>query len=150
MLLSRAAELAQIRLGIWGFTDAPTPTIHRPLSIGVSERARRRIAWMDGGGWTALASVFHQAVEALAACPRDEYRVLVVLHDGELYAADVALVRAEVETLPRQRILLQPIFIGDDEDAVEGNRAIFGRVLACPQVADLAPLLRTWLRATLG
>ena len=42
---------------------------------------------------------------------------------------------------PRQRILLQPIFIGDDPQAVEANRAVFGRVLACPQVADLPPLL---------
>ena len=151
MLLERAAELAGIRLGIWGFTYGPMPAIHRPLSTGVSETARRRIAGMDGYGvGTELAPVFRQAVAALAACPPKAQRLLVVLHDGELDAADAALVRAEVETLLRQRILLQPIFIGDDPQAVEANRSVFGRVLACPQVADLAPMLRAWLRATLG
>ncbi len=151
MLLCRAAELAQVRLGVWGFTSGPTPAIHRPLSTGVSEGARRRIAGMDGYGEdTELAPVFRQAVAALSACPRREQRLLLVLHDGALYEEDAELVRAEVETLPRSRILLQPIFMGDDAGAVEANRAIFGRVLACPQVADLAPLLRAWLRATLG
>lgn len=148
MLLERAAELAGIRFGVWGFTTYPT--IHRPLSVGVSDEARRRIAGMDGGGSTELAPTFRQAVAALAACPVKEHRLLVVLHDGDLLTSDAALVRAQVETLPRLRILLQPVFIGDDAQAVKDNRAVFGRVLACPQVADLAALLGAWLRATLG
>ena len=73
-----------------------------------------------------------------------------MLHDGDLEEEDAELVRAEVDTLAHQRILLQPIFIGTDARAVDANRVVFGRVLACPQVADLAPVLRTWLRATLG
>lgn len=151
MLLNRAAELAGIRLGIWGFTAGPTSAMHRPISRGVSETARRRIAGMEGWGVaTQLAPVFHQAVEALAACPRDEHRLLVVLHDGELRPYDAAQVRAEVETLAQQRILLQPVFIGDDPRAVDANRAVFGRVLACSQVEELPALLRAWLRATLG
>ena len=59
----------------------------------------------------------------------------MVLHDGGLEEEDAALVRTAVEKLPRKRILFQPILIGNDLKAVEANRAIFGLVLTCPQLA---------------
>ncbi len=42
---------------------------------------------------------------------------------------------------------LQPVLIGTDTQAMEANTKVFGHVLACPDVQELAHRLSAWLRA---
>ncbi len=58
--------------------------------------------------------------------------------------------QADVATLPKRNILLQTVLIGTDTQAMEANTKVFGHVLACPDVRDLATRLGAWLRAVVA
>jgi hypothetical protein len=150
MLLARAAELAHITCGVWGFTDHAEPLVVQPLQQGIQPGSYRRIAGMDGfGECTWLSDVFHAAVEHLAQ-RTEPLKLLIVVHDGAIDPYDAERVQADVATLPKHGILLQPVLIGTDTQAMEANTKVFGHVLACPNIGDLAQRLSTWLRAIVG
>jgi hypothetical protein len=147
MLVIRAAELADISCGVWGFTDEAEPLIVRPLTRGTQHHWHARIAGMDGfGDGTWLSDVFQAAVEHLAA-RSESLKLLVVLHDGAISADDAECVQRLAATLPKRRIVLQPILLGNDHQAVTSNTSVFGHVLVCPNIGELAQRISAWLRA---
>jgi hypothetical protein len=102
---------------------------------------------MDGwGDGTWLSDVFRRAVDALDR-RSEPLKLLIVLHDGALIDDDAERVQQIVATLPKRRIILQPLLLGDDPRAREANTRVFGHVLACPDIGDLAARLSAWLRA---
>ncbi len=126
---------------MYGFTDQAEPLIVQLLQQGIQAGTYRRIVGMDGfGECTWLSDVFHAAVEHLAQRP-EPLKLLVVMHDGAIDPYDAERVQADVATLPKRGILLQPVLIGTDTQAMEANTRVFGHVLACPDVQELAHCL---------
>jgi len=148
LLVYRAAERARQPLAIWAFSDCPEPIVVQPLGAAL-ERTPHRIAGLQALGGTRLGPVFEAAVAELVR-RAEVLRLLVVVHDGELERDDANHVRAIAQTLARHRVLLLPLYIGRDTEAVERNRHVFGWVLACEHVHAIAPLVCTWIRASLG
>lgn len=147
MLLDRAAEIAGIAFGVWGFEYRPDPVIHRPLAEGHNSQGQRRIAGMKAwGDGTVLHPIFRQAAQTLAQ-RQEQLKLLILFHDGGIQDTDASCVRDSVQALRKKGIYVQPIFIGDNPYAVELNKQVFGHVLACPSVGQLTPLLRSWLHA---
>jgi len=150
MLVARAADLAQVICAIWGFTDQAEPLVVQPLRQGIQPGTYRRIAGMDGWGeCTWLSDVFHAAVEHLAQ-RTEALKLLIVIHDGAIDPSDAERVHADVATLPKRGIVLQPVLIGMDTQAADANTKVFGHVLACPDVRELAARLSAWLRAVVA
>jgi nitric oxide reductase activation protein len=150
MLLARAAELADITCGICGFTDEPEPVVLQPLARGTPPSTYRRIAGMDGyGDGTWFSDVFHHAVQQLAQ-RSEPLKLLVIVHDGAIVPDDAQRVQADVATLPKRGIVLQPVLVGTDTQAIDANTHVFGHVLACPNVGELAQRLSAWLRAVVA
>ncbi len=72
------------------------------------------------------------------------------MHDGAIDPYDAERVQADVAMLPKRGILLQPVLIGTDTQAMDANTKVFGHVLTCPDVRDLAHRLSAWLRAVVA
>ena len=149
MLLDRASEIAGVTFGVYGFENIKKPIIHRQLDKGNHHLYRDKIAGINVNGYTYLSAVFAEATNHLLA-RNEQIKILVIFHDGELSNNDAIAVKQQVNRLSKiDRFLIQPIFIGDDEKAVEKNKDIFGHVLHCHQVEELNQLLRVWFRALL-
>jgi Mg-chelatase subunit ChlD len=148
MWLDRAAELAGIPFGVYGFDDQDEPIRIRALSALPTDESRRRVAGMEGGGGTRLAPAFEAAIRALGAAAEPAARkVLIAVIDGELDAGDGAAVKAQALALTRLGIDLLPLYLGANPAVVARTTAVFGRVLACPTLPEMAGLVRAWLRA---
>jgi hypothetical protein len=148
MLLNRAAELAQITFGVWGFTTG-APVIHRPLARGHRTDWQINIASMSAYGCaTRLYPSFGAALDTLSSC-REQRKLLIVVHDGEIDADDARRIRLRLPEVQQRGILLQPIFVGTEQAVIDANRAVFGHVLACPSFHELSGKLSAWLRAAM-
>jgi hypothetical protein len=148
MLVDGVAEDLGALSGIYGFDDQEVPIRLRPLSRGDHERTRWRIAGMRGEGGTRMAAVFAEALEVLTAAAADD-RILIALVDGVLDADDAAAVQRLVQTVPRRRITLLPLYLGASVETAERIREIFGRVVAHADFPSLITVVRAWLRATI-
>lgn len=146
LLLDRAASIAEITLGVWGFYNAVEPTIYRPLAVGHNELGQRLIAGIQAKGDTFLTPVFQKATQTLVKRP-ERVKFLIIFHDGLLNGKDATSVKEEVKILRQKGIFLQPIYIGNNPKAVKSNKQVFGQILACSDVTRVTPLLLSWLRA---
>jgi hypothetical protein len=102
---------------------------------------------MSAYGWsTYLATSFMQAITTLAQ-RQEPRKLLIVIHDGEIDPVDADAVRQQLPQMAKHGILLQPVFVGDDATAISNNQGVFGHVMACPTIHELAGKLSAWLRA---
>jgi hypothetical protein len=146
MWLALAAERADVALGVGAFDGQPDMIPIRRLARGPDERGLRRIAGLDKGGGTRLAPAMTTAICALETAPVAR-RLLMVLLDGDLTASDREEVRALVALLPRRRIHLAPLYLGNSPQVAAAIRRVLGEVIACPDLVTMTERLQAWLRA---
>ncbi|MGK7876415.1 MAG: hypothetical protein AB4426_24900 [Xenococcaceae cyanobacterium] len=101
LMLDRAAAIAGLVFGVWGFKRGAHPLIHRPLVSGHCEQEQQSIAPMEANRGTLLCPVFQQAARALVS-RSEQVRLLLLFHDGALSEADGVAVRQEVQLLRGQ------------------------------------------------
>lgn len=77
-------------------------------------------------------------------------RIAIIFTDAGLESEDVMRVTNIVREADKKRIVVQPIFVGHDPEAIQRNREVFGKVISGSTIENLSGVVGRWLRALLS